>query len=110
MEFPINLVLQLQNEQEYNLVERALDPDSHIDKSEISTFTGLVNRIEYRRPDSSREARVRIGISEISQGTIEEMEARFRTECAMHSNSNVIMDEWINGGWKQVHARKLQTL
>lgn len=110
MEFPINLVLQLQDEQEHNLVERALDPDSRIDKSEISTFAELVNRIEYRRPDSSKEARVRIGILEIAKGTTEEMKARFRTECDMHSKSNVIMDEWVNGGWKQVHVRKLQAL
>ncbi len=110
MEFPINLVLQLKTEQEYDLVQRALDPDSHITADDISTFDKLREQIEYRRLDSAKEARIRVGASEIAQGTIEEMSGRFRAECGMHSNSNIILEEWVNGNWKQKQVRKLQKI
>jgi hypothetical protein len=108
MEYPVNLVLQIQNEEEHSIVDKALnDPDS-LTADEISTFDKVMKTIQFRRQDSSTEARVRVGSTIISTGTNEDMEARFRTECAMHANSNVFVEEWISGVWTQRMARKLQ--
>ena len=115
MEFPINAVFQIKSQEELDAFQSILGfapaaGSEDVHESYVSTFDDLKERMEYRRVDSSQEARVLISGQEVARGTTEEMLDRYNTECSMHSTSNIVCQEWVSGDWKVKRQRRLQTV
>ena len=109
MQFPINLMLRIETEEEYERFHNGLKVIKEVLKdSDLSTFEALTDRITTRHVDSAKEARVVINGTPIATGTAEEMLVRYRTECGMDERSNITLQEWRDGVYTAIRARKLQ--
>ena len=112
MKFPLNMVVKVDNQEELDVLNNGFimlkDASENLDVSTKDTLHELLARAELRKVDSCQESRVLINGQPIVTGTKEEMIHRFRTECDMHQNSNVIMQEWKNGKFEAVRTRKVQ--
>lgn len=112
MQYPVNLVVELQNEEEQKAAENAVqllkDMAENNSEAVLSKHVEILDRAILKLVDSTQEARVLINGHVIITGTKEEMIDRFRTECDMHTKSNVVAQEWVDGDYKQFMARRHQ--
>ena len=112
MDFPVRMVIELANEDELKTINEGFqllrDAADNLDVSTKGTLGKLLDGAQLRQVDSHKEARVLINGQPIAIGTKEEMLDRFKTECSMHQTSNVVIQEWIDGDYKQVGARRVQ--
>jgi len=121
--YPVNLIIEVRSQEELEALKAGFEilsdlvktPSSDFDVKKltgphISTIPGMLKRQTLRLIDSSQEARVLINGNIVAVGTIEDMQSRYKTECGMHANSNITMQEWQDGQYKQTKARLLQKL
>jgi len=112
MKFPLNMVIKVNNQEELNILNDGyatlIAATESLDVSTKNVLSGLIASAELRKVDSHEESRVLINGQEIAIGTKEDMVYRFKTECDMHQGSNVTMQEWKNGKFEQVKARRIQ--
>jgi hypothetical protein len=112
MEYPINFVLQVDTEDEYNTMQRlraALSTEEVLDIKLIEASSKLLNNGHYKQV-SGQSCRLFINAVQVAAGNREEMETRFNTECGLHRNSNVILREWSDGTYAVVRSRIVQKL
>jgi len=102
MKFPVNFVIEINSEQELTAVREAEQ------SGDLSTLFGLLKKGTMRLADASRSARVLINSTSVAVGTPKDMLDRYKTECDMHLRSNVLYQEWIDGDYKTVRARRIQ--
>lgn len=108
MQFPINLVLEIRTQEEYDHVQEILQRMESGNGSVLDRE--LSQRVVAKLTDGTREARVLINGQQVAIGTTEEMSQRFLTECGMHQKSNVVLEEWQDGDYKSIRSRRLQRL
>lgn len=98
MEFPVKIEIEIRNQEDLDMWTKHSAELPHV----------LMSRTKYRRMNPNKEARVIISGKTISTGTIEDMLKRFKMECGMHRQSNILVQQWENGDFKTVQARRIQ--
>ena len=111
MKFPVNLVLEIRTQEEYDRAQEMLKSLGEKSKKDMDTVeVGLEDRAVIKMTDSSKESRVLVNGHQIASGTNEEMAKRYDTECAMHIRSNITLQEWQDGDYKPIRLRRLQKI
>ena len=113
MRFPVNLVLEIRTQEEYDRVQETLQllrstADGLVEEDKPALNLELLDRVVLRLTDASKESRVLINGHPIAFGTTEEMTKRYKTEEAMHQRSNVVLEEWKDGDYQSTKSRRLQ--
>jgi len=112
MQFPVNLVLEIRTQEEYDCVQEALRllKCETIEDLDPTILDQLQDRVVVKLADATKESRVRINGYPVAFGTNEEMLQRYETECGMHLRSNVTLEEWRDGNYKSIKSRRLQKM
>lgn len=120
MQFPVNLVLEIRTQEEYDRVQEGLkflntintedDCSCSVKADPVTSNLDLLKRIIIKLADSAKESRIRINGHQIAMGTTEDMIKRYETESAMHVKSNIVLEEWRDGEYTSIRSRRLQKL
>lgn len=112
MRFPVNLVLEIRTQEEYDYIQEGLKllNATDLSKSPLAFNLAFLRRVVVKLTDGTKESRVLINGQQIAMGTTEEMTKRYEGECAMHQKSNIVLEEWQDGGYKSSKSRRLQRL
>ena len=102
MKFPVNFVIEINSDQELEALREADQSD------DLSTIFELLKKGTLRLLDASKSARVLINSTQVAIGNQKDMLDRFKTECDMHLRSNVLYQEWVDGDFTTVRARRIQ--
>ena len=109
MEFPVNFVLELRTQEEYDAVQDIIGFIKEQYREPMNPkIIELFDNSTIRLMDSSKESRVLINGTPVATGTTEDMTKRYKTECDMHMKSNVVLEEWANGSYSSTKSRRHQ--
>ena len=109
MEFPVLLTIRLDNESEHELMQRVLGSTKKwcASTAGMASAVPLLERAQLRRFDG-KQARLLIGGRVVATGNLEDITTKYATECGIHK-SNVSLEEWIDGEYKQTKSRIVRT-